>query len=47
MKIVLMALESATSNNLQVPVQKVNILKELFSTLAQIYGILSYPTLKV
>jgi hypothetical protein len=40
-------LKSATSNNLQVPVQNVNILKELFYTLAQIYGILSHPTLKV
>jgi hypothetical protein len=38
---------SVTSNNLQVPVQKVNILKELLYTLAQIYGILSHPTLKV
>jgi hypothetical protein len=28
-------------------VQKVNILKELFYTLAQTYGILSHPTLKV
>ena len=34
-------LRSATS------LQKVNILKELFYTLAQIYGILSHPTLKV
>jgi hypothetical protein len=40
-------LKSATSNNLLVPVQNVNILKELFYTLAQIYGILSHPTLKV